>query len=115
MDVRCGVEITHFESEAFFTDIHRAQPHLPTQAMKFIDGLDIEVDFYWQLMAHCKNSQSVFGVDVYATTLPDALHFSSKYMQLAAAKVEKPEIAIDPIPGAIAFVTCETPGKQMEK
>jgi hypothetical protein len=26
MDVRCGVEITHFKSEAFFTDIYRTHP-----------------------------------------------------------------------------------------
>jgi Zinc knuckle len=92
--------------------------HLPTpaaQAMKFINGIDTEVDSYRQLTAHCENSLSVFGVDVYPTTLPDALRFASKYKQLTAAKVIKPEIAIDPIPGASAFVTCETAGKKMEK
>jgi hypothetical protein len=93
--------------------------HLPTpaaQAMKFINGLDIEVDSYRQLTAHCENSLSVFGVDVYPTTLPDALRFASKYKQLTATKAAKPEIAIEPITaGATAFVAGETVGKKMEK
>ena len=95
-----------------------AKIHLPTpaaQAMKFINGLDIEVDSYRQLTAHCENSLSVFGVDVYPTTLPDALRFASKYKQLTATKVAKPEIAVDTMPGATALMAGETTGKKMGK
>ena len=41
-------------------------PHLPSpaaQAMKFINGLDVEIESYLQLTAHCENSLSVFETD----------------------------------------------------
>ena len=83
--------------------------------MKFINGLDIEVDSYRQLTAHCENSLSVFGVDVYPTTLPDALRFASKYKQLTATKVAKPEIAVDTMSVATALMAGDTTGMKMGK
>ena len=95
-----------------------AKTHLPTppaQAMKFIDGLDIEVDSYRHLTAHCENSLSIFGVDVYPTTLPDALRFASKYKQMTSTKDAKPEIAVDTMPVATALMAGETTGMKMGK
>jgi hypothetical protein len=82
--------------------------HLPTpaaQAMKFINGLDVEIESYLQLTAHCENSLSVFGVDVYPKTLPDALRFASKYKQMTASKVaqlETEKAATPPISTVLA-------------
>jgi hypothetical protein len=56
--------------------------HMPTpaaQAMKFINGLDGEVEACHQLMAHCEISLAVLVVEVYPTTLPNALRFASQF------------------------------------
>ena len=96
-----------------------AKTHLPTpaaQAMKFINGLDIEVDSYRQLTAHCENSLSVFGADVYPTTLADALRFASKYKQLTASKrVQQPELAFDITPGIATALAAGHESKKTEK
>ena len=79
--------------------------HLPTpaaQAMKFINGLDGEVKSYLQLMAHCENSQAVFGVDVYPITLPDALRFKP----LTTTKAPQAETVIVPTP-LVAHIPCK--------
>ena len=81
--------------------------HLPTpaaQAMKFINGLDGEVESYLQLMAHCENSLAVFGVDVYPTTLPDALRFASKFKPLTKMKAPIAETVIAPTPSMISLI-----------
>jgi hypothetical protein len=94
--------------------------HLPTpaaQAMKFINGLDGAVESYLQLMADCENSLAVFGVDVYPTTLPDALRFASKFKPLTTTKTLKAETAetvIAPAPPIATVLTArhETAGKK---
>ena len=94
--------------------------HLPTdaaQAMKFINGLDDDVDSYRQLTAHCENSLSVFGVDVYPTSLADALRFASKYKQLTASKqvAAKLEDTVVGTEGAPAEKTVMTATEKTEK
>ena len=95
------------------------ETHLPTpaaQAMKFINGLDAEVDSYRQLTTHCENSLSVFGVDVYPVTLADALRFAPKYKQLTASKpLQQPELAFDITPGVATALAAGHASKKLVK
>jgi Zinc knuckle len=89
--------------------------HLPTpaaQAMKFINGLDVTIESYLQLTAHCENSLSVFGADVYPATLPDALRFASKFKQMTISKAATPETEIAPTVLTSLMARHETGGKK---
>ena len=76
-----------------------AKTHLPSpaaQAMKFINGLDIEIESYLQLTAHCENSLSAFETDVYPKSLPDALRFASKFKAMTPPRSVPPSETIAP-------------------
>ena len=45
-----------------------------------------KVESHLQLMAHFENSLAVCGVEVYPSTLPDALRFASKFKPLTTVK-----------------------------